>query len=153
MATHASSRGTCLTPRLFAHTVDLVSGLPTMGVIPRQQLVFERTVDVTTGQAWPWVKTAIYVVCDPHRIVRYVGSVARNDQTVTARIRDHVRTRDGAPNWTQLTILPLRDGTQQRLVRQAEGLVGRVLNPLDNDKLPAVPGMTSWIPPHRRELP
>jgi hypothetical protein len=134
------------------HAVDVVSGTLTLSVLPHQQFVFERTVDVTTGQAWSCVKTAIYVVCDPHRIVRYVGSVAGDDQTLAARIRHHVRTRDGAPSWTQLTILPLYTATPQRLVRQGEGLVGRVLDPLDNEKLPAVPGMPSWTPAHRRKL-
>ncbi|WP_330455430.1 hypothetical protein OIB37_36105 [Streptomyces sp. NBC_00820] len=120
---------------------------PTGSPISRE-LVFERTADVVTAAAWATITTAVYVICDPRRIVRYVGSIA--GRTLAGRIREHVAARHGARQWTQITVIPLHPTTRLTLVRQSEGLVGRALDPLDNELLPAAPGMPRWVPPHRR---
>lgn len=83
---------------------------------------------------------AVYVAYDAWAACRYVGSVARADDTaVAARLREHYRGAGGRAKrqvWDRLVVIGLADDLPVRLVRAAEGRVAFSLAPLDGSAHP-----------------
>lgn len=107
------------------------------------------TREVIASRRYRDARTAVYVMTDEVRGVRYVGSIHRLRSGLSVRLREHF-AYDRAEHsfWTRVGLVRLPDGLGARTVLQCEGWVGRVLDPLDNRRLPAVGGMP-WRPrPH-----
>ncbi|NUT52785.1 MAG: hypothetical protein HOV94_36685 [Saccharothrix sp.] len=104
------------------------------------------TGGVVAGNRYSDVRTAVYVMTDDVRGVRYVGSIHRLRSGLPARLREHfANARAGHSFWTRVGLVRLPDGLGARTVQHCEGWVGRALDPLDNRKLPMV-GDTAWRP-------
>jgi hypothetical protein len=105
--------------------------------------------EILNGWTHGDVTSAVYVVTDDARTVRYVGSVDRSSPALKSRLRAHVR-RGAQPrrNWTNLGLVRVPGGLSHKRVLLCEGWVGRVLDPLDNDRLPFVGGWP-WTPRSR----
>jgi hypothetical protein len=102
--------------------------------------------EIISGITHCEVTCAVYVVTDDIRIVRYVGSVDRSSPALKSRLSAHVRRRGQIQRtWTSVGLVRLPDGLPHRTVLLCEGWVGRVLDPLDNDRLP-VAGTSAWTP-------
>jgi hypothetical protein len=105
--------------------------------------------EILNGRTHGEVTTAVYIVTDDTRAVRYVGSVDRSCPALKSRLSAHICGRTQArETWTGLGLVRLPDGLPHRRVLLCEGWVGRVLDPLDNDRLPLV-GRWPWTPRSR----
>jgi hypothetical protein len=105
--------------------------------------------EILNGRIHGEVTSAVYVVTDDARTARYVGSVDRSSPALKSRLGAHVRQRaEVRRTWSGLGLIRLPDGLSHRKVLLCEGWVGRVLDPLDNDRLPLV-GRWSWRPRSR----
>ncbi len=115
----------------------------------RPQLV--PVIEVLNRNQWDRIRTAVYVVCTAEAAVLYVGSVRRSQAALAPRMRKHFSEDPSrASRWTHLAVVTLPDALDLRAVRRCEGRVGRALDPLDNQQLPAVPGRDPWIPRQRQ---
>lgn len=85
----------------------------------------------------PEVDSAIYVACDWHGTVRYVGSVHRpnNHQGLRERLAEHLRKRHNSRHWTHVWIVEL-EGADKKAVHRVEGAMGRELDPCDTKMFP-----------------
>lgn len=94
--------------------------------------------DVLHGVAHATVKTAVYVITDDDRVVRYVGSVDRCTPALRRRLAAHFAQREASVTraWTRVGLVTIPEDLAHRDVLRCEGWVGRVLDPLDNDRLP-----------------
>ncbi|GAB2740856.1 GIY-YIG nuclease family protein [Amycolatopsis magusensis] len=103
--------------------------------------------DVLDRTVYTELRTAVYVVTDDVGIVRYVGSIDRRTPALRSRLTEHVKARGPATQaaWTRVGMVLVPDGAPRALVQQCEGWVGRVLDPLDNGRLPSV-GAGEWTP-------
>ena len=92
------------------------------------------------------VMTAVYIVTDEQAIVRYVGSVNRRTPALRRRLNVHLAERDANTTraWTRVGLVLVPENFAHQQVLLCEGWVGRVLDPLDNDKLPRTD--TPWTP-------
>lgn len=79
----------------------------------------------------------VYIACNHHDEVLYVGSVHRpyDPAGISRRLREHLREPTKAMHWSRAWVL-VADGKDLRWVRQYEGLVGDELEPSWNDRLP-----------------
>lgn len=148
-------------PDLVAHLQLLISTeVPTVGeadqenalgvVIGWSRPILMPIAKVAAGKEWTDVRTAVYIVCDDERIVRYVGSVDRTKPALSARLRVHLaEASEAREQWTQVGLIRLPDDLPEPAVRRCEGRVGRALNPVDNKRLPSVSGRREWIPATR----
>jgi len=118
-----------LTPDAYEIACDL-AGSVLLRRIPAGATILQ----VTADGLWSAFPTAVYIAADRANVVRYVGSARRNG-SVADRIQEHV-LNGRADHWTRLMIVPLRPDTEAGLVRKVEGRVGRVLRPLDVQRLP-----------------
>jgi hypothetical protein len=93
----------------------------------------------------PRRSVAVYVGLVGADVVAYVGSVRRpgDPDALAARLREH-RAVD---RWNWIIVFPLRDDTPKPVVLEFEGVVGHLLLPTQNQRLPA-----TWLPaaPRRR---
>jgi hypothetical protein len=145
-------------PNLVAHLQLLISAeVPTIGeadqenplgvVIGWSRPILMPIFQVTIGKEWTDVRTAVYVICNDERTVRYVGSVDRTKPALAARLRAHLaETSEARQQWTRVGLIRLPDGLTEPAVRRCEGRVGRALDPSDNKRLPSVPGRREWTP-------
>jgi hypothetical protein len=102
--------------------------------------------EILSGRTHGEVTSAVYVVTDDARTVRYVGSVDRSSPALKSRLSAHIGGRAQVRGkWTGLGLVRLPDGLSHIRVLLCEGWVGRVLDPLDNDRLPLVGGWP-WTP-------
>lgn len=102
--------------------------------------------EIVSGMTHGEVTCAVYIVTDQTLTVRYVGSVDRSSPALKSRLSAHVRQRGQVqPTWAGIGLVRLPDGMSHREVLLCEGWVGRVLDPLDNERLPFVGG-SSWTP-------
>ena len=102
--------------------------------------------EILNGKTYGEVTSAVYVVTDGARTVHYVGSVDRYSPALRSRLSTHVRRRaEARGTWASLGLVRVPDGLAHRKVLLCEGWVGRVLDPLDNDRLPLVGGWP-WTP-------
>jgi hypothetical protein len=94
-------------------------------------------VEISYGSAVSWPK-AVYVAFDALGRACYVGSVCRPEDrmAVSRRVRTHVLGRHRRSGWVYLHVFPLRPTTPDRVVRDVEGRIGRVLRPAGNLRLP-----------------
>ncbi|MCO1575109.1 GIY-YIG nuclease family protein [Crossiella sp. SN42] len=101
---------------------------------------------VLDGSEHAEVKTAVYVVTDEDRTVRYVGSVDRRTPALRRRLATHFAERraESIRAWTRVGLVLMPEDFTHQKVLLCEGWVGRVLDPLDNDRLPCT-GMP-WTP-------
>ncbi|MET7685760.1 hypothetical protein [Streptomyces sp. NPDC005423] len=105
------------------------------------------TTEVTSNGYWSNVRTGIYLPCTAARTVRYVGSVHRTGPAIAARLREHFTEHpEREATWTHLALITLPTTVTLAALRRCEGRAGRALDPLDNTRLPAVPGRPAWIP-------
>ena len=102
--------------------------------------------EILNGTAYGQVTSGVYVTVDDGRVVRYVGSVDRSSPALKSRLGAHLRRRPHLrQTWTGLGLVRLPDGLSHGQVLLCEGWVGRVLDPLDNERLPFAGGWP-WIP-------
>jgi hypothetical protein len=102
--------------------------------------------EILNGTTYGEVTSGVYVAVDDARVVRYVGSVNRASPALKSRLSAHLRCRpQRRQTWTGLGLVRLPDGLPHRKVLLCEGWVGRVLDPLENDRLPLVGGWP-WTP-------
>jgi hypothetical protein len=102
--------------------------------------------EILNGRTHGEVTSAVYVVTDDARIVRYVGSVDRSSPALKSRLSAHIRHRTQTRGtWIGFGLVRVPDGLSHRKVLLCEGWIGRVLDPLDNDRLPLVGGWP-WTP-------
>ncbi len=102
--------------------------------------------DILNGRTYCEVTSAVYVVTDDARTVRYVGSVDRSSPALKSRLSAHIRSRaQMRGEWTGLGLVRLPDGLSHKTILLCEGWIGRVLDPLENDRLPLVGGWP-WTP-------
>ncbi len=101
--------------------------------------------DVLDGLVHDDVRVGVYVVVDHRRVVRYVGSVHRAAPALRSRLRTHLSSRGIVGRWTGVVLIRLPEEYPHRDVLACEGWVGRVMDPLDNERLPAVGGKP-WCP-------
>jgi hypothetical protein len=80
--------------------------------------------------------TAVYMACDASGTCVNVGSVARTDSGLAARIYEHLCDPRKRRNWDHVWVLVLRDETPLAEVRRLEGVVGAHLGPTGNRWLP-----------------
>ncbi|MFJ6385886.1 hypothetical protein ACIQI7_38520 [Kitasatospora sp. NPDC092039] len=103
--------------------------------------------EVTRNGRWSNVRTGVYLPCTAERVVRYVGSVHRTGPAIAARLREHFGEHpERETTWTHLALITMPTSTTPAALRRCEGRAGRALDPLDNVRLPAVPGQPAWIP-------
>ncbi|RPK58909.1 MULTISPECIES: hypothetical protein [unclassified Streptomyces] len=125
--------------RLDSATGGIVRGIANPLIVP--------TTEVTNNSRWATVRTGIYLPCTATRTVRYVGSVHRAGPAIAARLREHfAKLREREATWTHLALITLPTTITLAALRRCEGRAGRALDPLDNTRLPAVPGRPAWIP-------
>jgi hypothetical protein len=102
--------------------------------------------EIVSGTTHGEVTSAVYVVTDHARTVQYVGSIDRSSPALKSRLNTHIRRREQIhQTWVGVGLVRLPDGLPHRKVLLCEGWVGRVLDPLDNDRLPFVGG-SAWTP-------
>ncbi len=78
----------------------------------------------------PSVDTAIYVVEDTRGRVMYVGKTQRRGQnSVAARIAEHLSDPEKGATWQSVTIFPLEPETPACEVARIEGNIGFDLRP------------------------
>lgn len=101
---------------------------------------------VLDGTEHAEVKTAVYVVTDEQAIVRYVGSVDRRTPALRRGLAVHLaeRAMSTTRTWTRVGLVLVPENIAHQQVLLCEGWVGRVLDPLDNDRLPRTD--RSWSP-------
>ncbi|GAA1215442.1 hypothetical protein GCM10009665_01580 [Kitasatospora nipponensis] len=103
--------------------------------------------EVLGGSCWSDVRTGVYVPCGDGAVANYVGSVRRATAALAARLREHFReVPDRRERWTHVALVRLPDRLSTEAVLRCEGRAGRALDPLDNIRLPAVPGRPAWVP-------
>ncbi|WP_190814250.1 hypothetical protein [Saccharopolyspora pogona] len=104
------------------------------------------TEEVLAGATYAEVTSAVYIVTDDGRTVRYVGSVDRSSPALKSRLAAHLQheaTR--RRTWTGLGLVRIPPGSPRKMIRRCDGWVGRVLDLLENDRLPLAGGQP-WIP-------
>lgn len=105
--------------------------------------------EVLAGATYAEVTSAIYIVTDDGRNVRYVGSVDRCSPALKSRLMVHLQHEAcRGRTWTGLGLVRVPPGSSRTMIRRCEGWVGRVLDPLENVRLPFV-GAHPWIPRQR----
>ena len=79
--------------------------------------------DVLDGTEHAEVKTAVYVVTDEQRIVRYVGSVDRRAPALRRRLAVHLAERDANTTraWTRVGLVLVPENLAHRHVLLCEG--------------------------------
>ncbi|MEV5554347.1 hypothetical protein AB0L44_11855 [Nonomuraea wenchangensis] len=102
--------------------------------------------EVLRGHIYSEVTSAVYVITDDVRTVRYVGSVDRSSPALRNRIRVHLAP-GAIPRqaWTGVGLIRVPDDLRHKKVLFCEGWAGRALDPLDNIRLPLVGGRP-WTP-------
>lgn len=109
-------------------------------------------VQVLNRKHWAQVRTGVYAALNDDALVTYVGSVRRQEAALAPRMRHHFRIDPRrCETWTQLALIELPDSLEAKAVLRCEGRVGRALDPLDNERLPAVPGRRPWVPRARQD--
>ncbi|MGW7459990.1 hypothetical protein [Streptomyces sp. NPDC054797] len=125
--------------RIESATGSIVRGVANPLIVP--------ITDVTHHGLWSSVRAGIYLPCTAARLVLYVGSVHRTGPAIAARLREHFTEHpERKASWKHLALIPLPTSITQAALRRCEGRAGRALDPLDNTRLPAVPGRPAWIP-------
>jgi len=147
-----------LTLPLASHLHDLLSGVAdTIGEpAPANPLGLQvcysgpmlRPVgDVLARRSWADVQVAVYIVTTATGHVLYVGSIDRTRTALPERLRAHFAAQpERHGRWTHIGALLLPSGTPHDDVLLIEGLIGRSLDPIDNGRLPGVPGRDAWRP-------
>jgi hypothetical protein len=83
------------------------------------------------------VTTGVYILIDHNWTVRYVGSVDRSSPALNGRLRTHLRHgKTLRSTWNGVGLVRIPNGLPHKTVLLCEGWIGRVLDPLDNDRLP-----------------
>ncbi|MFD8527195.1 GIY-YIG nuclease family protein [Streptosporangium canum] len=102
--------------------------------------------EILRGHVYGEITSAVYVITNDIRTVRYVGSVDRSSPALRNRIRAHLAP-SAIPRqaWTGVGLIRVPDDLPHRKVLLCEGWAGRVLDPLDNVRLPLVGGRP-WTP-------
>jgi hypothetical protein len=82
----------------------------------------------------------VYIACDGHDRVMYVGSVHRPGNTVgiSTRIGEHMGDALKALRWERLWVLVVSDDQTVEWVRTYEAILGEELQPTWNERLPAL---------------
>jgi hypothetical protein len=82
----------------------------------------------------------VYIACDDHDRVMYVGSVHRPGNTagISTRISEHMRDALKALRWERLWVLVVDDDRTVEWVRTYEAIVGEELGPTWNERLPVL---------------
>jgi hypothetical protein len=82
--------------------------------------------------------SAVYIACDAHDHVLYVGSVHRpgDDSGLACRIGEHLRDAGKRLRWRRLWVVSLSADVPLAVVRDVEAIVGADLNPPWNGRLP-----------------
>jgi hypothetical protein len=102
--------------------------------------------EILNGSTYSQVTNGVYIVTDDARTVRYVGSVDRASPALKSRLSAHLhRGSQIRRTWAGLGLVRVPESLPRRQVLVCEGWVGRVLDPLDNDRLPFVGGWP-WTP-------
>jgi hypothetical protein len=102
---------------------------------------------VITQQIWSGERAGVYIITTGEGDVLYVGSIHRTTSALAGRLSEHFRHRPQRHGrWTHVALLGLPQHTGRIDVRWCEGVVGRSLDPIENERLPAVPGRPSWSP-------
>jgi hypothetical protein len=105
--------------------------------------------EILSGMTYGEITSCVYVAVNDARVVRYVGSVDRTSPALKYRLSAHLRQRAQLrQTWTGLGLVRLPTGLPHKKVLSCEGWVGRVLDPLDNERLPLVDGWP-WVPRSR----
>jgi hypothetical protein len=72
--------------------------------------------EILNGRTHGEVTSAVYVITDDARTVRYVGSVDRFSPALKSRLSSHVRRRaQGLQTWTGLGLVQMPDGLSHRM--------------------------------------
>ncbi|MFJ1756520.1 hypothetical protein [Kitasatospora sp. NPDC088134] len=144
-----SRRPVVLTADIADHLDQLMRAESATGGVERGWLLpmVVPITEVLDGRRWANVRTGVYVPCDHDFTVRYVGSIHRTDPALATRLREHFAKhpeREGT--WTRMALIALPNALTTAALRRCEGRAGRALDPLDNTRLPAVPGRPAWTP-------
>lgn len=83
----------------------------------------------------PDFRNAVYVADARDGTSVYVGSVCRQ-AGLNGRIREHLRRPSRSSTWERVWVVPIADDVGSRHVRWIEGLVGRLVLPTQNCRLP-----------------
>ncbi|MER5336763.1 hypothetical protein [Micromonospora sp. NPDC002717] len=123
--------------RLDAASYQLACDLAGAGLL-RRLPAGETVLRVLTVGVWDNYTAGVYLAADRDNWIRYVGSAIRSgSDSVGDRIGEHMRC-GRADGWTRLMLVPLRADLSVDRVRRIEGVIGRVLRPMDNHRLPAL---------------
>jgi hypothetical protein len=88
----------------------------------------------------------VYITCTRSDDVLYVGSAYRpSDRAgLVRRVREHSRNGSRRLRWLRVWLLPMKSDADKRQVELIEGMVGRDLGCLENERLPRILPAASW---------